>query len=148
MGKIVRRKRGKRGVSLIDIVTGTMILAGGVLSYAALYPTAAQSSRLSTDYSQAMATCQHKVDQLRSIGHGRLNYSEMKAAGLIDNSPTSGSFRFEGVDSVSTYLKSPVGTITFTDISSGLTRATVRLQWKSAITRTSTHEVQALIARE
>lgn len=148
MGKVVRRGRGRRGTSLIDIVTGTMILAGGVLSFAALYPTAAQSSRLSTDYSQAMATVQHKVDQLRSIGWGRLNFSEMRAAGIIDASPTSGSFRYEASDGVSSYLKSPVGTITFSDISTGLTRATVTLTWKSGITRTSTHEVQVIIARE
>jgi hypothetical protein len=148
MARVVRRGLGRRGTSLIDVVTGTMILAGGVLSFVALYPTAAQSSRLSTDYSEAMAEVQHKVDQLRSVGYGRLNYSELLAAGIIDASPNAAPFRFDTVDNIGADLKTPTGTITFTTISTGLTQATITLQWKSGITRTSTHEVKALIARE
>lgn len=142
------RRRMRRGASLIDVVVGAMVMAGGVLSFAALYPTAAQSSRLASDYSQAIAAAQHKVDQLRAIGYGRLTYAEMKNAGLIDASPTASPFRFDGVDGLNSYLTLPTGTITLTSHSTGVTRAKISIRWRSAIGRYSTHEVTVLVAQE
>ncbi len=147
-----RRRPGsalrRRGTSYVDVIMGTMLLGWGVLCFVALYPSASVNARLTTDYSQAISEVQHKVDQLRSIGYGRLTYTELRTAGIIDAAPTTAPFRFEASDSLSTYLQSPVGTISFSSLGSGLTQVNVSLAWRTAVGRTHTHDVSFVVAQE
>jgi Tfp pilus assembly protein PilV len=144
------RRSSRRGVSLIDVVFSTMLMALAVLLFTALYPTSARSARMTADYAQASVVLQHKVDQMRAMGYGRLNYAQMLNAGVIDASPTTQPFRFEVADQLSTSFWSPIGTISFSTVSTDLLRATVRLEWLSAPGRTqrSSHQVEVLIANE
>jgi prepilin-type N-terminal cleavage/methylation domain-containing protein len=144
------RKRVRRGFTLVEIVVAVFLLAMAVLMFGAFYPTAARTSRMSGNHSQAISEVQHKVDQLRAVGYGRLTYSELRAASIIDASPNASPFRFEAVDNVATLLPNPVGTITVASAGTDLSRVTVRISWSGAPSKAmeGSHEVTVLIANQ
>jgi hypothetical protein len=144
------RRIGRRGTSLLEVALGALVMAGGILIFAAFYPTAARCSRMSGSYSQAISEVQHKIDQLRAIGYGRLNYSEMTAAGIIDPTPTSSPYRFEKVDDLKQVLWDPIGTIQITPAGANLAQATITLSWRrtAGSSERSTHAVTILITNE
>lgn len=141
--------RSRRGFSLLDAAAGIYLLVSIVLIFAACYPTAHKTSRMNGSYSQAVSAVQHKVDQLRAVGYGRLTPVELRSAGIID-APVGGQpYRFEGVDNIAASLWAPVATITIADVGPNTRRVTVRLEWQSDPRgQRSFHEVQALIANE
>ncbi|MCC2671962.1 MAG: hypothetical protein K0Q72_4433 [Armatimonadetes bacterium] len=144
------RRFGRRGYSLIDVALGSLVMAAGVLIFAAFYPTAARGSKMAGAYSQASSEVQHKVDQIRSVGYGRINYTDLKAAGIIDASPNASPFRFEQIDGLSNLLWSPIGTITVASAGTNLTQVTVTLTWLRApgSTQRSSHAVTILVTNE
>ncbi len=143
-----RRAGVHRGLSLLDVVMGTMLIAFGVIAFASLYPTASQSARMTSEYSQAIAAVQHKVDQMRAIGYGRITYTDLKNIRVIDASPTVAPYRFDGVDSLANYFQNPVGTISVSAYSATIRSVTVTLTWNSRPTKTSSHAITTLIAQE
>ena len=94
-------------------------------------------------YAQALSICQHKIDQLRAVGYGRLNYEELTDAGIIDASPQTPPYCFSQVDGVNEILElkdnkghksSPTTSIEITNLP-GDPRTkvvTVRVKWISA----------------
>lgn len=146
----MRRSRQRRGYTLIEVAVAVFLMAMAVLTFSALYPTAAKSSRMSGNYAQATSAVQHKIDQLRAVGYGRLTYTELRSAGVIDASPTSVPFRFEAVDDLAQDLPTPVGTIALADASTDVIAATVRLQWGADSLKPmgGVHEVTVLIPNE
>ena len=140
----------RRGYSLIDVTLGALVMAAGVLVFAAFYPTAARGSRMAGAYSQSVSEVQHKVDQLRSVGYGRINYTDLKAAGIIDASPNASPYRFEVVDDLSSVLWSPVGTITVASAGTNLLQVTITLTWQRApgSTQRSSHAITILVTNE
>jgi hypothetical protein len=97
--------------------------------FGSLYPTAAANAHASGAYSQAMNAAEHKAEQLRVLGYGRLSYRELLAAGVID--PTAGPppYRFEQTDGLAGRLPGAVGTIDLAPAGPDLTLATVRISW-------------------
>jgi hypothetical protein len=144
------RRLGHRGYSLVDVALGTLVMAAGVLMFAAFYPAAARGSRMAGAYSQAVSEVQHKVDQLRSVGYGRINYEDLKTAGIIDASPSAAPYRFEVVDDLGDVLWNPVGTIAVSSVGSNLRQVTVTLTWLRApgSTQRSSHAVTILVTNE
>jgi hypothetical protein len=105
---------------------------------------------MSGSYSQAISEVQHKVDQLRAVGYGRLTYTDLKAASIIDASPKASPYRFEAEDGLSTVLWDPIGTIAVSDVSTDLRQVTITLTWRrsSQSTQRSTHAVTILVTNE
>ena len=150
MKKTGPRRQAHRGYTLIEVAAAVFLMGVGVMLFGALYPTSYRSSRMSGQYSQATSAVQHKVDQMRALGYGRLNYTELKNAGIIDATPNASPFRFEGVDELGAELPAAVGTITLAPARANLMRATIRLEWRGAPgqTRRSSHAVTILIAND
>jgi prepilin-type N-terminal cleavage/methylation domain-containing protein len=145
-----RRRNQKRGFSLVEVVVAVFLLAMAVLMFGAFYPTAARASRMSGNHSQAISEVQHKVDQLRAVGYGRLTYSELKAAGIIDASPSSLPYRFSGVDGLANLLPGAVGTIDVTPAGTDLMQVKIKITWSGAPSKAmeGSHEVTILIANQ
>ncbi len=146
----MRKPGHRRGYTLIEVALAVFLMGMAVLTFSALYPTAAKSSRMSGNYAQATSAVQHKIDQLRAVGYGRLSYSELRSAGVIDASPNAAPFRFEAVDGLAQDLPAPVGTISLTGAGTDVVAATVRLQWGAGSLKPmgGVHEVTVLIPNE
>ncbi len=138
----------RRGSSLIDVIFATFIVVFATLMWTAIYPTASRTSRATTDYSQVVSEVQHKVEQLRSLGFGRMTFTELRNAGIIDATPTTSPYTFTATDSLSTFVTNPTGTITITSPASDLRQAVVSLTWRGAPGRDTTHAVTILIAQD
>lgn len=140
----------RRGFTLVEVMLAMFVVAIGVLAFAALYPTAAKSSRMNGFYAQAISAGQHKVDQLRAVGYGRLTYSELRAAGIIDAAPTLPPYRFEAIDALDVELPQAIGTIDVRSAAPDLAEVTVQITWGSRSIRSMKGEnrVVTLIANE
>ena len=140
----------RRGATLLEVVLATLLLSLGTLLFISVYPTASKTSRMSGNHSQAISVVQHKVDQLRSIGYGRLNYADLRAAGVVDTTSNTSPYRFEQVDALSEQFPSPIATLTIEQATTDLLRVRVSLEWRGAPQKAMEgyHEVTALIAKE
>jgi hypothetical protein len=94
-------------------------------------------------YAQALSLCQHKMDQLRAFGYGKLNYDELSYAYIIDENPTTLPYSFSQVDGVNDILQlkdnkghqsSPTTSIEISDLPGDprVKVVTVKVKWKSA----------------
>jgi len=143
------RARKTRGNTLVEVVISIFIVAGAALVFSALIPPAVKTEKMVGNYQQATSLVQHKIDQLRAVGWGRLNYSELKDAGIVDASPTASPFEFDQVDELDTIYANPVGTIAVTDYSATVRKVTVTLTWSGSHAQQGNGSltVEAFIAR-
>lgn len=134
----------------MEVVLASLLLSLATLLFLSVYPMASRSSRMSGNHSQAISVVQHKVDQLRSVGYGRLNYTDLRAAGIVDSTATASPYRFEQADNLESECPAPTATITIAQAGTDLRRVRVRLEWRGAPQKAMEgyHEVTALIAKD
>lgn len=144
-----RAGRHRRGITSLEILFAVTLVFAASMMYVALVPSALKTERMMANHQQATSLLQHKVDQLRGVGYGRLTYDELKDAGIIDATPTSSPYRFNTVDRLTDYYKAATGTITITDFDTNNKRVVLTLTWTGMHARQAngTLSVTALIAR-
>ncbi len=136
----------QRGFTLVEVLLSLGVFVVLTIIFAASVPLAHRTAKINGQYSQAISLCQHKIDQLRAVGYGRINYTELSDAGVIDDSPTSSPFSFTNVDSVEEYLPDPVTQLSL-QYSSGEINATATISWRSgsSTSKRSTVSLSAII---
>jgi prepilin-type N-terminal cleavage/methylation domain-containing protein len=136
-----------RGFTLIEVMLSLMVFVVLTLIFAAAVPVAHKTAKMSGQYSQALSLCQHKIDQLRAVGYGRIDYDELSDAGIIDDSPSYPPFSFVGVDQVADCLSQPTATLSL-DFGVDEVKATATITWRSGTdaSKTSTASLSAIIA--
>ena len=146
----LRKAKTSTGFTLMEVMVSLFVMTLIILMFAATLPMAAKSSKMNGSYEQAMSLCQHKIDQMRSVGYGRLTYSELLTAGAIDASPSALPYSFRQIDSLSSYFTSSTGTINIEPYATGVSKVTVQVQWTGMGARQTagTYTVVALIAGE
>jgi hypothetical protein len=95
-----------------------------------------------------LAFAQHKIDQMRAIGYGRLNYSELRSAGIIDASPATMPYSFRGADGLDTYFPSPSGTIAIAATEEDIRMVTINITWAGHSHTGGDVTLTALISRD
>ncbi len=125
------------------------VVAASAMIFSALIPPAVKSEKMTASHQQAISIVQHKIDQMRGVGYGRLTYAEMLDAGIIDASHTSSPYRFTVVDQLNNFYPSATGTIAVADFDANIRRVTVTITWTGAAFQqgNGTISLQALIAR-
>jgi type II secretory pathway pseudopilin PulG len=125
-----RTSHSKRsGFTLVEVAISTMIVAASAGVFFALMPMSFKTGKMVGSYQQASSLLQHKVDQMRGVGYGRLTYSELKDAGIIDSSPSTQPYSFKTVDGLTSLYSVPTATVEITDFSATVKQVKVRLQW-------------------
>lgn len=127
--------RKKSGYTLIEVIVALGLVATGSLAFGAMVPMAAKSARMNANYQQAVSLIQHKIDQCRAVGWGRLTYTELQAAGIIDATPTTSPYRFSTVDTLTNIYPSATGTLQVADLSSTVRQVTVTITWSGSPVR-------------
>lgn len=138
--------RSRRGFTLVEVMLSLGLLVVLTIIFAASVPLAHRTAKLNGQYSQAISLCQHKIDQLRAVGYGRINYTELSDAAIIDDTPSSQPFSFTEVDEVEEYLPDPITRLTLQQ-GSGEIIATATINWQSgsSSTKRSTVSLSAVI---
>jgi Tfp pilus assembly protein PilV len=136
--------------SFIEVVVSLFLVSMGAMMFGALVPMAARASRMVGNYQQASSLVQHKIDELRAVGWGRLDYTNLQTSGIIDASPTTAPFAFTTTDSLNTIYTSATGTIAIADFSTTIKQITVTLTWTGSAAKqgNGTLTAVALIAQE
>ncbi|MEA2553618.1 MAG: hypothetical protein QOJ65_1794 [Fimbriimonadaceae bacterium] len=110
----------------------------------ALMPMAAKTEKMVGNHQQAASIVQHKVDQLRGVGYGRLTAKDLKAAQIIDATSTTTPFPFGTVDTLSNYFPRPTGTIDIVDFNASTRKVTVTLTWAGSAYKQGNGTVTAI----
>ncbi len=126
-----------------------MIVAAAAGVFFALLPMSFKTGKMVGSYQQASSLLQHKVDQMRGVGYGRLTYTELKDAGIIDASPGTQPYSFKNVDGLNSLYSVPTATITITDFTASVKKVTVTLVWSGSSMQQGRGDmtVTALIAK-
>src|SRR5262249_52060381 len=142
--------RKKPGYTLIEIIIALGVVATGTLAFGAMVPMAARSARMNANYQQAVSLVQHKIDQCRAVGWGRLTYTELRNAGIIDANPTASPFSFTTTDTLSSVYPTATGTLQVTDFSTKTRQVSVTVTWSGSAVRqgNGTLNAIALISKE
>jgi type II secretory pathway pseudopilin PulG len=145
----VRRRVLAAGHSLIEVLIAVFVVAGCAMMFSALIPPSVKTGRMVGNYQQAASLVQHKVDQLRAVGYGRLNYTELSDAGIIDPDVTTLPFHFDQVDDLNSLYPGPSATVNVEDFSANVRRVTVTLTWTGSAYKQGNGSLTAvaLIAR-
>lgn len=141
------RNHNNRGFTLVEVMISLITFAVLTLIFAATVPLAKKTAHMNGQYAQAISLCQHKIDQLRAVGYGRINYTELSDAGIIDDNPTTPPFSFNEVDQVEEYLPQPNATLNVESLGADKLRITAAITWKTTTygTKTSTASLTAII---
>ena len=139
----------KSGFTLVEATIAMMIVASAAGVFFALLPMSFKTGKMVGSYQQASSLLQHKVDQMRGVGYGRLTYNELRDAGIIDASPSSQPYSFKNVDGLTSLYSVPTATITITDQTASIKRVTVKLVWSGSSMQQGRGDmtVTALIAK-
>ena len=130
-------------------MVGIFILALTGAMFFALMPMASKTGKMVGNSSQAASLVQHKIDQLRGVGYGRLTYKELSNAGIVDVSPITSPFSFKVVDNLSSLYTNPVATVTVADYTADIKQVTVTMSWSGNGNKPSSGSLSAsaLIAK-
>lgn len=143
------RRRRRRGFSLTEVIIALFVFALLTTLFAGSMMVSNAATGMNGQYAQALSLCQHKMDQLRAVGYGRLDFTELNDAGIVDATPTASPYSFMVQDSVASVLAlddghghtvPPTATVTIVNSATD-TRVkvvTVTVTWKSASRRMTT----------
>jgi hypothetical protein len=102
------------------------------ITFSAMMPMAAKGSRMVSNYQQASSLVQNKIDEIRAVGYGRIDYTDLLAAGIIDSSPTASPYSYTGVAGLATLFPGASGTISVSNFSTTIKQVTVTLTWSGS----------------
>lgn len=128
---IIKPSKKNSGFTLIEVMISLMVLLTLTFIFAACVPMAKKTSKVNGQYSQALSLCQHKLDQMRAYGYGKITYSEMSPL-LIDSGKPGLPWTFTQVDSVQEILIDPQTSINVVDPGNDKElKVTVTISWKN-----------------
>jgi type II secretory pathway pseudopilin PulG len=142
-----RCSRSRRGFTLLEMMIAMMTIAAIAIIFAGSVVMAEKAAHVNSQYSQAISLCQHKIDECRAQGYGKLgNYDDMDGIILDVGHPTQ-PYSFEEIDQVADYLPNPQEcSVTITDSATDVRLVKVTVTWKNPRRRNSTVSLSALVA--
>jgi type II secretory pathway pseudopilin PulG len=149
------RRGPARGFTLVEAMISLFVFGLVTVIFASSLIVGKSASTMNGQYAQAISLGQHKIDQLRVMGYGKLTYIELQDADRVDATPTTQPYSFVGVDQVATCLPNPTAQLWIADAagsydSTRVKLVTVIITWKASPRRTtnSTLTLRAYIAKD
>jgi Tfp pilus assembly protein PilV len=154
-----RNRRSQQGFTLAEVVLALIVFLMMTLMFAAVFPIAVRSAHYSNYYAQAALLAQHKLDEVRSAGVSKLDYTDLMNLGIVDqNANASGpTYTFTNADSLDSFFPAGAqGTMTISDYSTlsnvpyppptgNVYIVTVTLSWTGAGTTQGSYTTSAMI---
>lgn len=124
------RTRGlRRGVSLIEVMTTTMLLGVTVIMALAMFPFSRFLQDRSNGLSTASAIVDKKLEQIRSLDAQNITPTRLQGAGFVDPAAGGTQLSFTTVDGLAGKLRNAQGAVTLTGVGSDLVRIDVTVSW-------------------
>jgi len=136
-------------MTLLEVMIALFVLSAMVLVFSSSVIVANRAAFMSGQYANAISIAQHKIDQMRAIGYGRVwdtatnkpNYVELNEGNIVDDgqTPAGPTYSFVQQDELNTdeaktkinYLPSPIATIKVErpDATKEQIKVTVTVSW-------------------
>lgn len=135
---VLENLKGRRGMTLVEIVFAMGVLLMMALLFAAAFPMATQSRSKTSNRSIAVSLAERELEAARDAGYTSLgSYNGMASRGLVDGStgsPTSSPYSITNVtldtnQSIASSLPSGTGTLDVTTQSTELLKVTATVSW-------------------
>lgn len=123
--------RNVRGFTFFESLIAVLLIGLTVAAFATVFQTTAKAEAMAGTYQRAVSLAQHKIDQLRAIGYGRLDASNLDAAGIIDHPVVSNPYSFTNVDNLSQLHPLAGGTIAISDLTYNVKQVVVTVGWNT-----------------
>lgn len=135
--RIADRRRRRRGFTLTEVIIALFVFALLTIIFAGSLMVSNAATGINGQYAQALSLCQHKMDQLRAVGYGRLDFDELNDAGIVDATPTTSPYQFTVQDGVAGILQNGATSISIVPSATDnrVDIVTVTVTWKSASNR-------------
>lgn len=124
-----RKTTRTRGITWIEMLIAMFMVGVTTAGFAQLLTAAARAQTVAITTQSTSSMVQHKLDQLRALGYGRLTYSELQNAGVIDSAPTQPPYSFTQVDDLASVHAGCQGRIDVQDFSPNVRRVQVQITW-------------------
>jgi len=152
VGRMEAPVRGRalksKGTTLVAVLVAVALLALVAAVFASAFDIALRSCKVVGNTAQALSIAQHKIDQMRAVGYGRLTYSELATAGIIDGAPTIPPYSFVDSDNLRFYFAQPGGRLSIAQEEPDVRRVTVEIEWGGTRQTAGDITLVALISRE
>ena len=139
----IYKQSHRKGFTLVEVAASLLAFSIVVVIFASSVIMSERTAHVNGQYAQAISLCQHKIDQLRAVGFGRLNYDELTdATEIVDSSPTTSPYSFVDVDDVAEYLPNPTATLIIETPYNGdenKAKVTATITWRSAAHESKTN---------
>lgn len=96
----------EKGFTLIEVAVSLLAFAAVIVIFASAVVMSEKTAHMNGQYAQAMSLCQHKIDQMRAIGFGQLEYDTLEGI-YVDDSSIASPYSFLETDNVANYLPRP-----------------------------------------
>lgn len=125
---MLRYNNDNRGISIIEAVLATAILAIGILSIITLFPLALKISRDAEQETVAANLAQGKIEELFSLGYENIATSTIETRHRLATDPANPFYNYER-QTVSQLVD---GNLNDSASDLGLKKITVTMYWKTA----------------
>jgi prepilin-type N-terminal cleavage/methylation domain-containing protein len=147
-----RRPKARSGFTLIEVVIAMIIFLMMVLMFAAVFPIAVRGAIFSNNYAQAVALCQHKMDQLRDAGWNKMDYADLNNDGIVDTAAAGNQSIANTTDSLAGFYPTGcTGTIKVTTdanvASNTVDDVQVTITWTTASGGNSSYTLYGMITK-
>ncbi len=144
------RRRRRSGFSLMEVVLSIFLLGVVAVVFGALYPVAERLSGGAKYRATALMLAERRMEAVKLLGYGNLNYDGLRAYGLIDAQPNTSPFSFTNTDntrneSPARMLPQGTGQIVIEDTEWDVRRVVVRVSWMDRNGRQQTVELRTLV---
>jgi prepilin-type N-terminal cleavage/methylation domain-containing protein len=143
----MKRRGFRRGLTLIEVMVGVMVLAATLIAASAMFPLSALLRDRSGASSRAAALVQRKAEQVRRLPASQLHYNGLRAAGVIDEGGAN-PYSFTVTDGVASELIEGTGTLQLTNPGTDLVRIEIAVQWRSVHAVTQELRAVTLVANK
>ncbi|MCE5315253.1 MAG: prepilin-type N-terminal cleavage/methylation domain-containing protein [Armatimonadota bacterium] len=157
IGNTHNKRLRQRGFTLIEVAASLLAFSVVVITFASTMVMAYKTAHVNGQHAQALSLCQHKMDQMRAMGMGRIIvYDELSDAQVIDATSTTSPYSFTDIDSVADYLPDPETSLTITSpcddsdgvSNDGLAMVEITITWraKAGDGKRSSVTIQGIVA--
>lgn len=152
---IEKRRRRRRGFSLTEVIIALFVLALLITLFAGSMMVSNAATGLNGQYAQALSLCQHKMDQLRAEGYGKLDWTDLHGL-VLDETPITSPYSFAQIDDIASVLalkdkqgnivQKPTATVSIVDspTDNRVRIVTVTVSWRST-SRRPTNSTASLV---
>jgi len=119
----------QRGVGLVDAIITLFLLGIAGAVFSAMYPTGIKASRQAHQYKVAASIAQRKMEQVRAMPYESITPVGLMAGSIIDQDDDDSPYSFTSVDGVADQLVSGTGSLSVSELSSGVKWVRVSVSW-------------------